>query len=149
MPQVNCYSIGFIALGSLPFQLASLPLAHCHFIWLHCHGFIAVSIGFIAMGSVPFQLASMPQVHCHSIGFIAFSWVHCPSNRDTATNLLLTCLPLTKSHWLSIPICLLAPHLPFGAPIRLSAPPFHWQPKGTSSREMTLVLWRAYQQFVK
>ncbi len=40
------------------------------------------------------------------------------------------------------PICLLAP-------IRLSAPPSHWQPKGTSAREVTLVLWRAYQQFVK
>ena len=79
----------FGAMDSLPCQLlflASMPQAHCLFNWLHCHGFIAISMD------------SLPQVHCCSIGFIAFSW-----KGDTTANPLLTCLPLTKSHWSSIP----------------------------------------------
>jgi hypothetical protein len=86
---------------------------HCHFIWLHaisslpfhlasCHGFCANFIRLHAMGSLPFHLASchrfiafyfgfMPRVHCR------FIWLH--------------------FHGLiAIPICLLAPHLPSGAP---------------------------------
>jgi hypothetical protein len=112
---VQCH--GFIAI-----QLASLPQAHCHFSWLNCHGLIAISIGFIATVSLPFLLTSLPRVHCHSIGLITFSWVHCLSNRDTTANPLLTCLPLTKCHWLSIPICLLAPHLSFGTPFAHQRP---------------------------
>ncbi len=183
LPQAHCrFNWLFIATGSLPFQLVSLPWAHCHFNWLHCHGLIALSIGFIATSSLPFQLALMPWVHCHSISFIAFSWVHCFSNRNTAANPLhpfafcahsyLDGTPFVFWHphlpqWHPIclygaPFALMAPRLPFGAPyafsgtlsalwhhIRLSAPPSHWQPKGTSAREVTLVLWRAYQQLVK
>jgi hypothetical protein len=62
-------SIGFIAMGSLPFQLASKPRVLCRFNWLHCHGFIAISIGFNATSSLPFQLASLPWVQCH------FNWL--------------------------------------------------------------------------
>ncbi len=64
-------SIGLNVTGSLPFQLGSLPWAHCHFNCLQCHGFFTISIGFIAMGSLPFQLPSVKWFLC------CFNWLHC------------------------------------------------------------------------
>ncbi len=168
LPWCGDISIGFIAMGSLPFQLASMPRVHCHFHWLHCHRLSAISIVLIATGSLPFQLASLPRAHCH------FNWLQC----HEFIAIPLASLPFLG--YIAFPIvippqiycahaCLwpnvigyLNPYLPLwcpicllGAPsalwhfICLLAPPFHWQPKGTSAREVTLVLWRAYQQFVK
>ncbi len=117
------------AIDSLPFQLASLPWVHCLFNWLHCHRFIAVS-----MASLPWIHHRFNWLHCpHGIivnlaGFIASSWVHCLSN-STAANQLLPC----NYHWRNVighqtpfafwhPICLSAPHLPFGAPFAFRRP---------------------------
>ncbi len=109
-PVLPCQSLIF-SMGSLPFQLASLPWVHCHFNWLPCHEFIAVDLA----------------------GFIASSWVHCLSNCDTAANQLLPCnylWPNVIGHQIPfafwLPICLLAPHLPFGAPVAFRCPHSIW-----------------------
>jgi hypothetical protein len=150
---LHCYRliavlIGFSAMGSLPFQLASLPQAHCRFDWLHCHGLIAISIGFNATGLLPFHW-----LHC-------LFWVNCLSNKDTATrrpicpsappscsrSIIFDLMSLVIKPHLPLwhPICLfgttsafwrptfafmathtpfLAPHLPYGAPFAFW-PPF-------------------------
>ncbi len=113
------------AMGSLLFQLASLPRAHCHFSWLHCHGFfavqlvslpwahccfnwlhchrpIAISVGFIATGSLPFQLASLPRVHCR------FHWLHC--NGFITISIVFIATSSLPFHWFH---CLFLGTLPF------------------------------------
>ncbi len=119
MPRVHCRSFGLMPRVHCHFQLASMPWVHCHFQlalmpWVHCR-----SIGFIATSSLPFIWLNATGSLPLSIGFIALSWVHCLSHRDTP---LLICL-------FGAPYAFMAPHLPFGAPFAFWRPnlPF-WLP---------------------
>ncbi len=112
-------------MGVLISLLASMPWVHCHFNWLQCHRFIAVSIGFNAMGSLPLSIGfnatgSLPFIWLNttgslplSIGFIALSWVHCLSHRDTPAP---QCLLGTQICLSGAPSAFMATHLPYGAP---------------------------------
>ncbi len=143
-------------MGHLPFHLANchgffaisfgfMPWVLCHFIWLHAMGHLPFHLA-NCHGFIAFYFGFMPRVHCR------FIWLHCHGLVPKSICLLAPHLPSGAPN----PFAVMAPHLPFGTHICLygphlpfGTPHFLGQPKGISSKKVKFVLWRAYQQFVK
>jgi hypothetical protein len=131
-----CWLALLPSMGVLLNSLASMPRNHCCSFGLmprvHC-----LSFGLMPRVHCHFQLASMPQVHCLSFGLMPR--VHCHFQLASLPYLGYIAFPIRIPHCsyaflaphmpLWLPICLLAPHLHFGAPFAFWRPhlPF-WLP---------------------